>query len=128
MDIVTIWWGEQNVTWLKNNEWVLGYINVILQLSQLSTKQVAVVQRVPDEDSNIINRAADDLVGLSFCLRIYLLCFLHTHTHICLYCVHFMFAYCAYDFFFIYPQNIFCLINVPTQLLHYYLLNNISIQ
>ncbi|XP_060876272.1 calcium uptake protein 3, mitochondrial isoform X1 [Metopolophium dirhodum] len=35
-------------------------------LSQLSTKQVAVVQRVPDEDSNIINRAADDLMEKIF--------------------------------------------------------------
>lgn len=41
----------------------LCYINVILQLSHLPMKQDAVVQRVPDEDSNIINRAADDLVG-----------------------------------------------------------------
>jgi len=101
MEIVTIWWGEQNVTWLKKNEWVLiCYINVILQLSQLSTKQVAVVQRVPDEDSNIINRAADDLVGLSFCLRIYLLCFLHTHIHTYVYIVYILCLRVALTTFF----------------------------
>jgi len=68
--------------WLKKNEWVLGYIIVILQLSQLSTKQAGVVQRVPDEDSNIINRAADDLVGLFFFFFTYLFALLSTNTHI----------------------------------------------
>lgn len=107
MEIVTIWWGEQNVTWLKKNEWVLCYINVILQLSQLSTKQVAVVQRVPDEDSNIINHAADDLVGLSFCLRIYLLCFLHTHTHTYVYIVYILCLRVALTTFFSFIHKIF---------------------
>ncbi|XP_050055311.1 calcium uptake protein 3, mitochondrial isoform X2 [Aphis gossypii] len=40
--------------------------NEFLVLSQLSTKQVAVKQRVPEEDSNIINRAADDLMEKIF--------------------------------------------------------------
>lgn len=47
-----------------------GFINVILQLSQLPTKQTTVNQQVPpppppDEDSSsIVNCAADNLVGL----------------------------------------------------------------
>lgn len=42
------------------------FINVVLQLSHLSTKEAAVELHVPDKDSNIINRATDGLVGLFY--------------------------------------------------------------
>lgn len=63
---------------------------MILQLSQLHMKQDAVIQQVADKDSNIVNRAADDLVGLYYFLCNSLLCFVYNSVfYVCVLCLHF---------------------------------------
>lgn len=58
---------------LKKTQESFSYLNVVLQLSQLPTKQATDNQQKPAKDSNIINYAADDLVGLLHILFFYLL-------------------------------------------------------
>lgn len=69
--------GYEILSRLRETRESFCFINVVLQLSHLPTKETTVEQRVPDEDTNVVDRAVDGLVGyyIFLCFYINLLCF-----------------------------------------------------